>query len=178
MPERKRFFSFEVFPNLNDYLMLDLRCLGTGDDLLLFSTSCPVRRRPAWQLLAGAGQVKEVSQRIDQCSCYLLHISMLLCVIILLMHYIFVYHSVVCCYFLCPWYTVPSRGQFSTEHFCALPILQSKEPSQEEISAAFLSPPKCIFLTKRRATSLDGIQAALKCVLLWLCWVWYVVFGG
>ena len=64
--------------NLNDYLMLDLRCLGTGDDLLLFLTSCPARRRPAWQLLAGAGQVKEVSQRIDQCSCYLLHIFFVL----------------------------------------------------------------------------------------------------
>ena len=38
---------------------------------------------------------------------------------------------------------VPSRCQFSTEHFCTLPILQSKEPPQEEISAAFLSPPKC-----------------------------------
>ena len=83
--------------NLNDYLMLDLRCLGTGDDLLLFLTSCPAKRRPAWQLLAGAGQVKEVSQRIDQCSCYLLHISMFLCIIILLMHYAFVYQSVVCC---------------------------------------------------------------------------------
>ena len=75
--------------NLNDYLLLDLRCLAAGNDLLLFLVSCPARRRPAWQLLAGAGQVKEVSQRIDQCSCYLLHISMFLCIIILLMHYVF-----------------------------------------------------------------------------------------
>ena len=159
--------------------------------------------------LAGAGQVKEVSQRIDQCSCYLLHISMFLCIIILLMHYVFVVQFAVCCYFLCPWYTVPSRSQFSTEYFCALPILQSKEPPQEEVSAAFLSPPKCnisdhkksniivglkrqrrhVLFPKRSCTIakdwqsdnlssiiLDGIQAALKYVLLWLCWVWYVVY--
>ena len=77
--------------NLNDYLMLDLRCLGTGNDLLLFSTSCPARRRPAWRLLAGAGQVKEVSQRIDQCSCYLLPTFMFMFIIILLMHYVLMY---------------------------------------------------------------------------------------
>ena len=86
--------------NLNDYLLLDLRCLGTRDDLLLFSTSCPARRRPAWQLLAGAGQVKEVSQRIDQCSCYLQHISMFLCIIILLMHYVFVCVPIRCRFFV------------------------------------------------------------------------------
>ena len=66
--------------NLNDYLMLDLRCSETGDDLLLFLTSCPARRRPAWQLLAGAGQVKEVSQRIDQCSLVICHIFLCSCV--------------------------------------------------------------------------------------------------
>ena len=50
--------------NLNDYLMLDLRCLGTGNDLLLFSTSCPARRRPAWQLgRCGAGEGSEPENR-------------------------------------------------------------------------------------------------------------------
>ena len=68
--------------NLNDYLMLDLRCLGTGDDLLLFLTSCPARRRPAWQLLAGAGQVKEVSQRIDQCSLVICYIVLCSCALL------------------------------------------------------------------------------------------------
>ena len=143
--------------NLNDYLMLDLRCLGTGDDLLLFSTSCPARRRPAWQLFAGAGQVKEVSQRIDQCSCYLLHISMFLCIIILLMHYVFVCVPIRC-RFLCLWYTVPSRCQFSTEHFCTLPILQSKEPPQEEISAAFLSPQNCNISDQKKSNIIVGLK--------------------
>ena len=151
--------------NLNDYLMLDLRCLGAGNDLLLFSTSCPARRRPAWRLLAGAGQVKEVSQRIDQCSCYLLHISMFLCIVILLMHYNFVVQSVVCCYFLCPWYTVPSRSQFSIEYFCALPILQSKEPPQEEVSAAFLSPPKCNISAHKKYNIIVGLKRQRRHVL-------------
>ena len=139
--------------NLNDYLMLDLRCLGTGNDLLLFLTSCPARRRPAWQLLAGAGQVKEVSQRIDQCSCYLLHIFIFLCIIILLMHCVFVYQSVVCCFFLCPWYTVPPN-QVALSTFAHFPYCSQRSRLKKRSVHLFSLLQTAIFITKRRVTSL------------------------
>ena len=102
---------------------------------------------------------------------------MFLCIIILLMLYFFVYQLVVCCYFLCPWYTVPSRGQFSTEHFCALPILQSKEPPQEEISAAFLSPPKCNISDQKKSNIIGWDPGCVEMcpavvVLGLVCCVW------
>ena len=138
--------------NLYDYLLLDLRCLGTRDDLLLFSTSCPARRRPAPQLSAGAGQVKEVSQRIDQCSCYLLHISMFLCIIILLMHYVFVVQFAVCCYFLCRWYTIPSSSALSTSaHF---PYCSQRSRLRKRSVQLFFLLRNAIFLTIRSTTSL------------------------
>ena len=90
---------------------------------------------------------------------------MFLCIVILLMHYNFVVQSVVCCYFLCPWYTVSSRSQFSTEYFCALPILQSKEPPQEEVSAAFLSPPKCNISDHKKSNIIVGLKRQRRHVL-------------
>ena len=135
--------------------MLDLRCLGTGNDLLLFLTSCPTRRRPAWQLLAGAGQVKEVSQRIDQCSCYLLHISMFLCIIILLMHYVFFCTNplgvVVFCARGIQFLQEVSSAQSTSAHF---PYCSQRRRLKKRSVQLFFLLKTAIFLTKRRATSL------------------------
>ena len=51
-----------------------------------------------------------------------------------------------------------SSKSSSTEHFCTLPILQSKEPPQEEISAPFLPPPNCNIYHQKKSNIIMGLK--------------------